>query len=74
MISSAAPMAGESHAIIRLNVKLLPNRRYTIQFLYRELPPPRQSWWLVVDGGAVDECISIPATNWIFSLKARSGQ
>ena len=39
-----------------LNVKLMPNRRCTIQFLYRELPPSRQSWWLVVDGGAVDVC------------------
>ena len=39
-----------------LNVKLLPDRRCTIQFLYRELPPSRQSWWLVVDGGAVDVC------------------
>ncbi len=39
-----------------LNAKLLPDRRCTIQFLYPELPPSRQSWWLVVDGGAVDLC------------------
>ena len=39
-----------------LNVKLLPNRRCMIQFLYPELPPSQQSWWLVVDGGAVDVC------------------
>jgi DNA-binding HxlR family transcriptional regulator len=39
-----------------LNVKLMPDRRCTIQFLYSELPPSRQSWWLVVDGGAVDLC------------------
>ena len=39
-----------------LDVKLMPNRRCTIQFLYRDLEPPRQSWWLVVDGGAVDVC------------------
>jgi SCP-2 sterol transfer family len=39
-----------------LNVKLLPDRRCTIQFLYRDLSPPRQSWWLVVDGGTVDVC------------------
>jgi DNA-binding HxlR family transcriptional regulator len=39
-----------------LNVKLMPNRRCTIQFLYPELPPSRQSWWLVVDDGAADLC------------------
>jgi DNA-binding HxlR family transcriptional regulator len=39
-----------------LDVKLMPDRRCTIQFLYPELPPARQSWWLVVDGGAVDLC------------------
>ena len=39
-----------------LNVKLLPERRCTIQFLYPELPPSQKSWWLVVDGGAVDLC------------------
>jgi hypothetical protein len=39
-----------------LNLKLLPDRRCTIQFLYSELPPSRQSWWLVVNDGAVDLC------------------
>jgi DNA-binding HxlR family transcriptional regulator len=39
-----------------LNVKLMPNRRCMIQFMYRDLAPPRQNWWLVVDGGAVDVC------------------
>ena len=39
-----------------LDVKLMPNWRCTIQFLYPELPPPRQSWWLVVESGAVDVC------------------
>jgi DNA-binding HxlR family transcriptional regulator len=39
-----------------LNLKLLPNRRCMIQFLYPELPSPQQSWWLVVDGGTVDVC------------------
>jgi DNA-binding HxlR family transcriptional regulator len=43
-----------------LNVKLLPERRCTIQFLYSELPPPRKSWWLVVESGAVDLCNSDP--------------
>ena len=39
-----------------LNVTLLPEHRCTIQFLYPELPPSQRSWWLVVDGGAVDLC------------------
>jgi DNA-binding HxlR family transcriptional regulator len=39
-----------------VDVKLLPERRCTIQFLYSELPPSQQSWWLVVDDGAVDLC------------------
>lgn len=39
-----------------LNVKLLPERRCTIQFLYPELPEAQRSWWLVVDAGAVDLC------------------
>lgn len=39
-----------------LNLNLLPDRRCMIQFLYSEVPPSQQSWWLVVDGGAVDLC------------------
>lgn len=39
-----------------LNVTLLPERRCMIQFLYPELPPSQKSWWLVVEGGAVDLC------------------
>ncbi len=39
-----------------LNPTPLPKRRCTIQFLYPELPQPRQSWWLVVDQGSVDLC------------------
>jgi DNA-binding HxlR family transcriptional regulator len=39
-----------------LDVKLLPERRCTIQFLYSELPGSQKSWWLVVDGGTVDLC------------------
>lgn len=39
-----------------LNPQPLPRRRCTIQFLYPELPPTRQNWWLVVDGGSVDLC------------------
>lgn len=38
----------------------LPPRRCTIQFLYPELPPSRQAWWLVVDQGAVDLCSQDP--------------
>jgi DNA-binding HxlR family transcriptional regulator len=39
-----------------LNVKLLPERRCMIQFLYSELPPSQKSWWLVTEGGTVDLC------------------
>jgi len=39
-----------------LDVKLLPERRCTIQFLYPELSGSQKSWWLVVDGGGVDLC------------------
>jgi DNA-binding HxlR family transcriptional regulator len=40
----------------RVNVELLPKRRCTIQFLYPELQPSRQGWWLVADNGSVDLC------------------
>jgi len=39
-----------------LNPEPLPPRRCTIQFQYPELPPAKQCWWLVVDGGTVDLC------------------
>ncbi len=39
-----------------LNPTPLPPRRVLIQFLYPELPEARRSWWLVIDGGAVDLC------------------
>lgn len=39
-----------------LNPKPLPPKRCTIQFQYPELPPAKQCWWLVVDGGTVDLC------------------
>nr|WP_202402906.1 helix-turn-helix domain-containing protein [Shinella kummerowiae] len=39
-----------------LNLKLLPARRCTIQFLYSELPPSQKSWWLVTERGTVDLC------------------
>ena len=38
----------------------LPPRKCTIQFLYPELPPAKQNYWLVVDGGAVDLCYFDP--------------
>ncbi|TIP74032.1 MAG: helix-turn-helix transcriptional regulator [Mesorhizobium sp.] len=39
-----------------LDVKLLPDRRWTIQFLYPELAEAQKNWWLVVEGGVVDLC------------------
>jgi DNA-binding HxlR family transcriptional regulator len=40
-----------------LNPSPLPSRRTVIQFLYRDLPTARRSWWLVVEPQAgVDLC------------------
>lgn len=39
-----------------LNPEPLPPGRCTIQFQYPELPPARQNWWLVINGGTVDLC------------------
>ena len=44
-----------------LNPKPLPDRRAVIQFLYRELPVSKRSWWLVVEPhGDVDLCWTDP--------------
>ena len=33
-----------------------PKRRCTVQFVYPELAPGGNTWWLVIDGGYVDLC------------------
>ena len=39
----------------------LPEKRTVIQFVYRELPPARRCWWLVVEPrGEVDLCSADP--------------
>lgn len=44
-----------------LNPDPLPARRTVIQFLYPELPPSKQLWWLVIEPrGEVDLCWSDP--------------
>lgn len=43
-----------------LDLKPLPPRRTTIHFMYPELPPAKRSWWLVIDGGKVDLCLTSP--------------
>lgn len=44
-----------------LNPSPLPDGRTVIQFLYRELPVSKRSWWLVVEShGGVDLCWSDP--------------
>lgn len=44
-----------------LNPSPLPDGRTVIQFLYRELPETKRSWWLVVESnGAVDLCWADP--------------
>ncbi len=39
-----------------LDIAPMPDRRSTIQFLYPELPPAKQKWWLVIDQGQTDLC------------------
>jgi hypothetical protein len=39
-----------------LDLKAMPPRRCTIQFLYPELSAAQKSWWLVVNSGEVDLC------------------
>jgi DNA-binding HxlR family transcriptional regulator len=47
-----------------LNPSPLPEGRSVIQFLYRELPTSKRSWWLVVESeGAVDLCWTDPGFN-----------
>ena len=44
-----------------LNPSPLPNQRTVIQFLYRELPKSKRSWWLVIEPhGEVDLCWADP--------------
>jgi len=44
-----------------LNPIPLPDGRTVIQFLYRELPQSKRSWWLVIESrGEVDLCWSDP--------------
>ncbi len=33
-----------------------PNRKCTVKFTYPDLTPARNSWWIVVEDGAVDLC------------------
>lgn len=43
-----------------LDPKPLPARRCTINFHYPEVTSAKRSWWLVIDGGAVDLCSANP--------------
>lgn len=44
-----------------LNPSPLPNQRTVVQFMYPELPIPKQCWWLVVEPhGEVDLCWADP--------------
>jgi DNA-binding HxlR family transcriptional regulator len=38
----------------------LPPRRTTIHFMYPELTSTKRQWWLVIDGGKVDLCLTSP--------------
>lgn len=39
-----------------LNVSPMPDRQCTIQFLYSDLSPAKQKWWLVIENGQTDLC------------------
>lgn len=41
----------------------MPPRQVTIQFLYPELRPAQQRWWLLVEGKDVDLCSVDPGTS-----------
>jgi DNA-binding HxlR family transcriptional regulator len=38
----------------------LPKRRCTINFLYPDVQSAKRAWWLVIDGGKVDLCLTNP--------------
>jgi DNA-binding HxlR family transcriptional regulator len=44
----------------RLNPTPLPPQRCTIRFRYPELASGKQNWWLVVEDGEVDLCLTDP--------------
>lgn len=43
-----------------LDLKPLPAKRCTVNFIYPEVPAGKRSWWLVVDEGRVDLCSTNP--------------
>jgi hypothetical protein len=44
-----------------LNPDPLPKRRTVVQFVYRDLPPTKSHWWLVIEpAGEVDLCWADP--------------
>jgi hypothetical protein len=38
----------------------LPRRRCTISFLFPDVTSAKRAWWLVIDGGKVDLCLTNP--------------
>jgi DNA-binding HxlR family transcriptional regulator len=43
-----------------LDLTPLPPKRTTIHFMFPELTSTKRSWWLVIDGGKVDLCLTSP--------------
>lgn len=43
-----------------LDLRAVPDRRCTIQFLYPELSEKDRNWWIVVEGGKADLCSTDP--------------
>lgn len=44
----------------RVNTDALPAGRTVLQFEYRDAPEEMRCWWLLIDNGAVDLCVSDP--------------
>src|SRR5947209_878121 len=54
----------------RLDPTPLPPRRCTIRFIFPELKPASQSWWLIIEAGTVDLCSTNPGFEVDLSLRS----
>ncbi len=43
-----------------LDLRPLPPKRTTINFMFPELTSTKRQWWLVIDSGKVDLCLTSP--------------
>ena len=42
-----------------INTRPMPQRRSTIQIIYRDLPPSKRNWWLIVEPGERADLCSV---------------